>query len=157
MKLDKFTWGVIGVVVVLLLVAVVTVNATDGAGMMAQEYVALDTPEAPIYNAFLALQRGDLTRARSQYSAQLLDDLRTNQPGYDPFSNRSYVTSSQRLRVVRTTPAADDADRALVLVTVDTYNRGGPFGAGSTWSRDLTLEVVREPDGWKLNSQEFFY
>ena len=57
MKIDKFTWAVIGVVVLLLVVAVVTVNVTGGAGVQAQDYLPLDTPEAPVYNAFLAFQR----------------------------------------------------------------------------------------------------
>jgi hypothetical protein len=157
MKLDKFTWAVIGVVVLLLVAAVVTVNATGGAGAGAQEYLPPDTPEAPVYNAFLAFQRGDLTKAREQYSEAMLDD-NAKDPAYDPINGRATSTnSSQRLRIIKTEPVPDDPDRALVTFVQDTYNQGGIFGSGSTWSREGTVEVVREEDGWKINAQEYFW
>jgi hypothetical protein len=156
MKLDKFTWTVIGVVVLLLVAAVVTVNVTGGAGVEAQEYLPQDTPEAPVYNVFLALQRGDYTQARAQYSQAVLDQF--TKDNYDPFAGRSTSqTSSQRLRILKSEPIPEDADRAIVTFVQDTYNQGGPFGAGSTWSREGTVEVVREEDGWKINTQEFFW
>jgi hypothetical protein len=148
---------VIGVVLVLLVAAVVTVNLTGGAGAQTQEYMPLDTPEAPVYNAFLALQRGDLTKAREQYSQQVLDDFGKDQ-SYDPLAGRATSTnSSQRLRITKSEPVPDDPDRALVTFVQDTYYQGGPFGAGSTSSREGTVEVIREEDGWKLNAQELFW
>jgi hypothetical protein len=156
MKLDKFTWTVIGVVVLLLVAAVVTVNVTGGAGVEAQEYLPQDTPEAPVYNVFLALQRGDYTQARAQYSQAVLDQF--TKDNYDPFAGRSTSqTSSQRLRILKSEPIPEDADRAIVTFVQDTYNQGGLFGSGSTWSREGTVEVVREEDGWKINTQEFFW
>jgi hypothetical protein len=156
MKLDKFTWAVIGVVLLLLVAAVITVNMTGGAGVEEREYLPLDTPEAPVYNAFLALQRGDITKAREQYSQGVLDSFIKD--GYDPFAGRSDSTSvSQRLRIVKSEVSADDPDRAIVTCEVDTYNQGGLFGAGNTWSRELSLQVVREEDGWKINTPEYFW
>jgi hypothetical protein len=155
MKLDKFTWTVIGVVVALLIAAVVTVNVTGGAGVQAQEYMPPDTPEAPIFNAFLALQRGDLTKAREQYSETVLDEF-SREGGYDPFTGRS-TSNSQRLRITGTEMIEDDPDRALVSFVQDTYNRGGLLGSGSSWSREGTVEVVREDGVWKINAQEFFW
>ncbi len=156
MKIDKFTWAVIGVVVLLLVGAVITVNMTGGAGVQAQEYLPLETAEAPVYNAFLAFQRGDLTKAREQYSQQVLDDLEKD--GYDQLAGRTTsTTSSQRLRILKTELIPDDPDRALVTFVLDTYNQGGLFGSGSTWSREGTVEVVREQDGWKINTQELFW
>jgi hypothetical protein len=157
MKLDKFTWAVIGVVVLLLVAAVITVNRTGGAGVQPQEYKSLGTPEAPVYNAFLAIQRGDVTKAREQYSKAVLADLDKDK-NYDPFSGRNISTgNSQRLRILKTEPAADDPKRALVSFVEDTYNQGGIFDSGSTYSRNATVEVVKEDDGWKINTQEFFY
>lgn len=157
MRLDKFTGAVIGVVVLLLVAAVLTVNTTGGAGAATQEYLPLDTPEAPVYNAFLAFQRGDLTKAREQYSQQMLDEFKRDGT-YDPLAGRSTSpTSSQRLRILKTEPIPDDPDRALVSFVQDTYNQGGLFGAGSTWSREGTVEVVREDDGWKIHTHELFW
>ena len=156
MKLDKFTWAVIGVVLLLLVAAVVTVNATGGRGVESQEYMAQDTPEAPVYNAFLALQRGDLTKAREQYSESVLEQFEKD--GYDPFAGRTTSgISSQRLRIIKVEPLPDDPDRALVTFVLDNYSQGGPFGAGSTWSSEVTVEVVREEDGWKINTPEYFW
>ena len=155
MKLDTFTWGVIGVVVVILIAAVVTVNVTGGAGWETQSYLTDDVPEAPVLNAFLALQKGDITRARAQYSQAVLDEIGGDK-GYDPFANRNTGQSS-RLRVIKVQPVADDADRALVTFALDTYSRGGPFGTGNTWTRESAVYVVREDGSWKLNAQEFFW
>jgi hypothetical protein len=156
MKLDKFTWAVIGVVVLLLVAAVITVSISGGTGAQAQEYMPLDTPEAPVYNAFLALQRGDLTKAREQYSEQVLEEFGRND--YDPLAGRVTSTNmSQRLRILKTEPVTDDSDRALVTFAQETYYQGGPFGSGSTSSREGTVEVVHEEDGWKINTQELFW
>lgn len=157
MKIDKFTWTVIGVVVLLLVVAVVTVNVTGGVGIQSQEYLPLDTPEAPVYNAFLAFQRGDLTKAREQYSQQVLDEYGKDS-SYDQFAGRTTSSSSsQRLRILKTEAIPDDPDRMLVTFVQDTYNQGGLFGSGDTWSREGTVEVVHEEDGWKINTQELFW
>jgi len=155
MKLDTFTWGVIAVVAVILVAAVLTVNLTGGAGWEALDYITDDVPEAPVMNAFLALQQGDITRARTQYSQAVLDEI-GGEKGYDPFSNRGAGQSS-RLRIIEVQPIEDDPDRALVTFAVDTYSRSGPFGSGNSWTREGTVEVVREDDAWKINSQEFFW
>lgn len=155
MKIDRFTWVVIGVVALLLVAAVVTVNATDGDGWMAQEYMAADAPEAPVFNAFLAFQRGDVATARAQYSTKVLDE--TEDQNFDPFSNRYNSGNSQRLRIVDVQPFTNDPDRAQVNFVLDNFSRGGLFDSGSTWSRDMSVQVVREGGEWKINTQEFFY
>ncbi len=158
MKLDRFTWVVMLAVVALLIAAIVTVNMTGGAGTETQVYLPLDTPEAPVFNAFLAFQRGDITEARAQYSETMIAEMKKDQGGYDPFIGRGNMSNSnQRLRVTNTEIDPEDEDRAIVTVVIDTYSSGGPFGSGSSWSREFTVEVVRTEDGWKLNSQEFFY
>jgi hypothetical protein len=61
------------------------------------------------------------------------------------------------MRILKNEPATDDPDRALVTYLLDNYSQGGLFGSGSTYSREGTVEVVREEDGWKINTQEFFW
>ena len=158
MKLDKFTWSVIGIVVVLLVAAVVTVNLPGGESAEAREYRSEDVPETPVYNAFLALERGDVNMARTQYSQTVLDRLENEaRGGYDPFGNRSTSAGNRRLRVTRVDVRTDAPDRASVTFVLDTYSQGGLFGAGNTWSREMIVEVVREDGVWKLNSEELFY
>lgn len=155
MKIDRFTWTVVGIVALLLVAAVVTVNRTDGDGWTAQEYMAQGEPEAPVFNAFLAFQRGDVAMARAQYSEKVLAEI--EEQNFDPFSNRYNSGSSQRLRIVDVQVFADEPDRAQVNFVLDNFSRGGLFDSGSTWSRDMSVQVVREGDEWKINTQEFFY
>lgn len=156
MKLDKFTWAVIAVIALLIVAAVVSVTRSSGAAVDEMTYLEDNSPEAPVHNAFVALQRGDRTRAREQYSQTILDEL-GGEKGWDPFSGNMGDRSARRLRIVAVEPDAEDADRALVSFVIDTYSRGGLFGAGNTWSREGTVEVVREDGTWKINAQEFFY
>lgn len=156
MKLDKFTWAVIAVIAVLLVAAVISVTRTGNVAADEISYMEENTPEAPVHNAFVAMQRGDRTRAREQYSQDVLAALEEQQ-GWDPFSQTTSGRMARRLRIVAVEPDPEDPDRALVTFVIDTYSRGGPFGAGSTWSREVTVEVVREEGAWKINAQEFFY
>ncbi len=157
-KLDRFTWGVIGVVAVLLLAAVISVSWTGGRGWGQATYLEEDTPSAPVYNAFVALQQGDLFKAREQYSRRILEEA-DKEPGYGPLSSDGYrdTNSARRLRILSIQPDPNDPGRALVTFEVDTYTSGGLFGGGSTWTRRGTVEVIREDGRWKINAMEFFY
>lgn len=158
LKLDAFTWIVIAVVLVLLVAAVVTVNRSLEQETGEVDYVTADAPDTPVRNAFLAFQNGDLFRAREQYSRRALDQLEDNQ-GVGPFSAGYYRDdrTARRLRIVETTMDPENPDRALVTFVEDSYNSGGLFGGGNTWSSRRTVEVVREADGWKIDSPEIFY
>lgn len=163
MKLDRFTWIVIAVVVVILVAAVVTVNATGGRGFAVDTYLDENSPAAPVFNAFVAFQQGDIPTARRQYSTRILDES-LSELGYSPFSDRFVQRSARRLRIVEVTPDVSNPDRAYVTVTIDTYSASGFFGTGSTWTRRLVVDVVREPSDteggdalWKLDTPEFFY
>ncbi len=155
MKIDKFTWAVVAVIALLVVAAVISVTTSGGASDEVA-YLEDGSPEAPIHNAFVALQRGDRTRARAQYSQEVLDQLDGEQ-GWDPFSQTMSGQSARRMRITTVEPDPEDPDRALVSFVIDTYNRGGLFGAGNTWSRAGTVEVVQEEGVWKINTQEFFF
>lgn len=157
LRIDRFTWIVILVILALLAAAVVTVNRGGGQGAPVQAYRTADEPTTPVYNAFLALQRGDVTTARAQYSQRLLaEQAKSN---FDPFTGRGYTndSTSRRLRIEETTIDADDPNRALVTIVVDTYYPGGLFDSGNTSSMQRTVQVVREANGWKLDTDEYFY
>ena len=155
---DKFTWIVLGLVVALLIAAVVTVNRTGAGTDVAPAYRPADTPDAPVINAFLALQQGDAFTAREQYSARVLDEI-GKMEGYDPLtgSGRAMGDQSQRLRILSTEVRADNPDQATGSFEIDTYSSGGPFGSGNTWTSRRTVPVVREDGAWKIDGQEFFY
>ncbi len=157
LRFDKFTWAVIGVVVLLLVAAVVTVNLNRGQGSSGQAYRTDDSPTTPVYNAFLALQKADIATARAQYSAGVLKDLKDNK-GYSPFSNNGYVNdqAARRLRIIKSEISTDDANRATVIMVIDSYSSGGLFGGSNTYSSQRVVEVVREENRWQIDTQEFF-
>src|SRR3712207_6432096 len=126
LRIDRFTWIVILVIVALLVAAVVTVNRGSQPAQL-EEYRTADEPTTPVYNAFLALQRGDVATARAQYSKRILDEHRQN--NYDPFTGRGYLNdrTSRRLRIVETNVDTDDPNQALVTIVVDTYYPSGLF------------------------------
>jgi hypothetical protein len=155
LRIDRFTWVVIAVVVALLVAAIITVNRNAPPDAPA-EYRTDDSPETPVFNAFLALQRGDIGTAREQYSERILNDHEEN---YDPFVGRGYVndSSARRLRVLSTEIDSEDADKALVIIAIDSYYPGGLFGGNNTSTMQRTLQVIREDGQWKLDTDEYFY
>jgi hypothetical protein len=155
LRLDKFTIAVLAIVAVLLVVAVVTVNRS--ASQANESYRTEDQPDTPVINAFLAFQKGDLATARRQYSQKVLDEIEKQGGGTPLRGDNYYGDASRRLRVLKTEVDPKDSDRAYVTAAIDTYNAGGPFNSGSTWSSDRVIEVVREDGVWKLNTQEYFY
>ena len=56
-KMDRFTWAIVIVVVLVLAAAVITVNLTGGEGWGETTYREEDTPDAVVENAFIALMR----------------------------------------------------------------------------------------------------
>lgn len=159
MKIDKFTAAIIGIVLLLLVAAVVTVNLTDDDGVTTENYLTENEPGTPVHNAFVALQTGDLFTAREQYSARILDEDGPDY-AYGPLSGtRGYESSdtSRRLRILSVEVDDQNPDQALVTFVLDTYRSSGPFGTGSTWSDQRTVEVILEDGTWKLNAPEFFY
>jgi hypothetical protein len=155
LRLDKFTLVVLAVVGLLLVAAVVTVSR--GSSPTEQAYRTDDAPETPVVNAFLALQKGDLAKARQQYTQAVLGRTEKD-PGYGPLRGQAYYGEpSRRLRVTETRIDPDDPNRAYVTATVDNYSTGGLFSSGSTYSSERVVEVVREDGAWKINVEEYFY
>lgn len=154
-KPDRFTWIVLAVVVALLVAAVVTVNRGAPASSETLNYRADDAPETPVYNAFVATERGELYRAREQYTASVLEQMERDR--YDPFSAgyRDGETSRQ-LRIISVAVDTENPDRALVTVIEDYYSPSGPFGSGNTWSNRRAIPVAREDGIWKIDAIEVF-
>ncbi|MEX1021080.1 MAG: hypothetical protein WDZ49_15570 [Litorilinea sp.] len=186
MKIDRFTWIVLAVVVIILIGAVVTVNLTDGEGLAVDTYLTADEPATPVYNAFVAFQNGDVQTARRQYTARVLEED-VQDRGFNPFIDRFSERTARRLRIIEVAYDENDPEHAYVTAAIDTYQSSGLFGTGSTWTRRIVLDVVREPadaetgtdaesdaesetgatgaeaspeagqEVWKVDTAEFFY
>jgi hypothetical protein len=134
------------------------VTVSRGPGSTPESYRTADAPETPVVNAFLALQNGDLATARAQYSAKVLAD--SDKADYiTPLRGQNYYPSdtARRIRVEETKPDPTDPDRVFVTAAIDTYNGGGLFDSGDTYTSERTVEVVREDGAWKINVDEYFY
>ena len=157
LKPDKFTWIVAAIVVLLLAAAVITVNRTNPSATTPLTYRTDNTPETPIYNAFVAGQNGEFFKAREQYSQGVLEQIKRDD--YDPFIN-SYRDSNttRQLRIVSVDIDASDPQRAVVTMVEDVFYSGGGFlGSGNTWSNRRTIPVVQEDGVWKIDAGEFFF
>jgi hypothetical protein len=154
LKMDRFTWAVVIVVLLLLVGAVATLSLTEGRGNpRAEDYLLADSPEATVHNAYVAMLNGDITRARQYYSTAILESEDSM------FKNRfdSYYVRdrNQRLRILTVERQSEEA--ALVTIALDNYSTGGLFDGGSTWTQRQTLPLIREEDSWKIDSMVFFY
>lgn len=159
LRLDKFTVAIIALVAILLAVAVFTVNRAGGPSIAARTD---DSPEATIINAYLALQKTDVTEARSWYSTQVLEEVDSDDNiGSCLRTDTSYpcnANTNQRLRVIQVEPDSSNADRMKVTIAIDNYYDGGPFGGSSVYSGgERVVLVVREDNRWKIDQLEYFY
>jgi hypothetical protein len=155
LQMDKFTWAVIAIVALLLIAAVVSVNMAGESPRDQPVYLDEDTPAAPVYNAFLALQEGDLPKARSYYSTQVLAEFKQS-PDYRPLDGYS-TRQARRLRITEIHVDETDPDQASVTFVMDTYHDSGILSSSSSYSYERSVDVVREDGAWKLNASEFFY
>lgn len=155
LKIDKFTWAVVGVVVLLLVGAVLTSVLTgQHEGVSENEYVDEDTPEAAVRNAYVAFRNTDPTAARRYYSSSVLADMEKNGT-FNQFHNYSDSNAEQRLRILGVEMRG--ADEAAVTIAIDRYSGGGLFNSGSTWTERQTVPLIREEGAWKINTLLFFY
>ncbi len=154
-KMDKFIWAVIIIVVLVLVAAVITVNLTGGAGWGEPTYLDEDTPEAAVHNAFVAFMNQDFAKARQYYTDDALESDQSERAFLGEKDIYRPNDNNQRLRI-RSVKYLDDGE-AVVTIAIDHYSAGGLFGGGDTWSNERVLKVVREEDGWKIDTREFFY
>jgi hypothetical protein len=161
LKIDLFTWGVIGVVVALVIAAVLTVNLADDSVIDLRTQLSGDSPAAPIVTAILAVQEGNVASARAQFTQDVLDEY--EERGYDPISNAASFAAndqgSRRLRVIDVSAVQEGEDGetlAFVTLAEDTFSGGGLFGS-STWSNQRIIRVEQVDGVWLVDDPNLFY
>ncbi len=172
MKFDLFTWVVIGIVAVLVIGAVVTVNVS-GSRADSVAYLSADSPSAPVFNAIVAAQRGEIVMAREQFSQAVLDSY-ASQPGYDPIANAVATfandQNARRIRILRvdtvtpsgvvtdsvTATAPASGEQAWVTIAEDYFYSGGLLSR-NTWSNQRIIRVVNDNGTWKVDDTNLFY
>lgn len=154
LKMDKFTWAVVGIVILLLVGAVITSILTGGADAAGTTYLDADSPEATVRNAYVAFLNNDPTAARQYYSSQVLENAKQNGT-FSHFSTYTGANNNQRLRILDVEMRGED--EAAVTIAIDRYGSGGLFDGGSTWTERQVLPLVREDGEWKIDTLVFFY
>ena len=156
-KMDKFTWAIIIVVILVLVAAVITVNLTGGEGWGEASYLDEDTPEAVVHNAFVAFLNQDYAKARQYYTTDTNMSEDNKRGEFFPGGRDIYYPNdtNRRLRI-KSVNHVDDGE-AMVTAVIDYYSSDGPFGGGNTWSIERVLKVVRDEGEWKIDTQEYFY
>lgn len=156
LRIDTFTWVVIAVVLLLVGAAVVSVNLMGNRTNAPAAYMTDDSPAAPVYNAILAVQEGDLARARAQFAQEALAQNEKN--GYDPIANAATQyqnnNSGRRVRIVEV--KGETESEAYVTIAEDNFAGGGLFGR-STFTNERVIRVVREEGAWKVADPQLFY
>lgn len=159
LKLDAFTWIVLALVVFLVVAAVVTVNLTNERAAAPAEYMDEDSPAAPVFNAILAVQQGDVVTARAQFSESALDDY--DKRDFDAIANAAAYygpgADSRRVRIVKVSEVTQADGREIAYVTIgeDNFYGGGLFGR-TTYSSERVIRVVREDGHWKVDDPGLF-
>lgn len=156
LRFDTFTWIIVALVLLLVVAAVVTVNLTSGQADAPLAYRTDDSPSTPVYNAIVAVQAGDVVRARSEFTEEALD--RYEKGGYDPIANAASNFANnyagQRTRIVEV--SGETGDEASVTIAEDSFGGGDLFGR-STYTNQRVIRVVREDGRWKIANNNLFY
>lgn len=153
LKFDRFTWGIVLAVLLLIVGAVATVTLTGGQGWQSDEYLNENTPAGVVHDAFLAFVRNDPALAASYYSQNALDEDK-----YPPFAERySYYDPGRQNQRLRILDEDISDDKAFVTIAVDHFRAGGLFDSGSTWTNQRTVTLVQEEGVWKIDSPDIFY
>ena len=121
LKLDKFTWSVVVIVALLLIGAVITVNMTGGDGYGEVAYLAENSPQAAVYNAFVANEKQDNQALDQYYTQSVLESYTKNNSNGRPYSGpNNYVDPTpRRLRILET--KMQGTDKADVTVPAGTF------------------------------------
>lgn len=152
--MDRFSWIVIGVVGLLLLVAVGVATLGPGTGAAAQEvYLEQDTPDGVVHDAFVAFLRKDVQRMKGYFSKRVQESFDKDQrwPNIDYYPS----TGSRRMRIESVEMQGDD--RATVTIAIDNYSPGGLFSSNNVWTNRQTLLLVKEDTSWKIDSENFYF
>lgn len=145
-QLDRFTIGLLVLIGTLFLVALVSVVANrDQTDIEAlPRYRTDNSPEAVVYNGYLALQRGEMDQYEKLFAPERWEEL--NEKDGDMLYGY-YGGGSFGLKVV---DAAVDGSAAVVTVAVYRTNDRGFFGLRSIQADQWTVDVEQVDGQWKL-------
>ena len=148
-QLDRFTISLLVLIGTLFLVALVSVatnrDQTDIEAL--PQYRTDNTPEAVVYNGYLALQRGEMDQYEKLFTPERWEELNEKEDGM-PFGYYSRGTFG--LKVVNATV---DGSAAVVTVAVYRTDDRGFLGLRSIQADQWTVDVEQFDGQWKLRNR----
>lgn len=145
-QLDRFTISLLVLIGALFLAALISVAANrDQADPEAlPQYRTDNTPEAVVYNGYLALQRAEMDQYEKLFAPERWEELNEREGdmlyGY-------YAPGTFGLKVV---DAVVEGDAAVVTVAVYRTDERGFLGLRSVQAGQWTVEVEQVAGQWKL-------
>ena len=145
-QLDRFTISLLVLVGALFLAALISVVANrDQADPEAlPQYRTDNSPEAAVYNGYLALQRGEMDQYKKLFAPERWEELNKKE-GDMPYGY--YSSGTFGLKVV---DAAVDGSAAVVTVAVYRTDDRGFLGLRSVQADQWTVDVEQFDGQWKL-------
>jgi hypothetical protein len=145
-QLDHFTISLLVLIGALFLVALVSVVANrDQTGIEAlPQYRTDNSPEAVVYNGYLALQRGEMDQYEKLFAPERWEEL-NEKDGEQLFPY--YSPDTFGLKVVE---AAVEGRAAVVTVAVYRTDVRGFFGLRSIQADQWAVDVEQVDGQWKL-------
>jgi hypothetical protein len=137
--MDRFTWGVVGGAVILVLVAVGSVAALQGRTSQPD----LSTPEGVVRAYYAAFQEGRPDRAWD-----LLSSTAKGGTTRDEFIRRATGFSPATGARITVDGVEIEGDTAIVRLS-RTYGGGGLFGS-SGGGTPITVRLDREGGNWRI-------
>lgn len=132
----------IAVLVVAAVIAVVLLGSREAPAFSA------DTPEGVVQRHLAAVEDEDYETAWGYLSAAVQSDLSVDEYRRAARDYGSYGSQSRRVLFDR---SEVDGERARVLLTVEEYYDGGPFGGGETYRSTREIALVREGGEWRID------
>lgn len=145
LKGDRFTWILMAVGGLVLAVAFVTAwgAASRQAGDAAPPYQEADTPEAFVFNAYVAHFYGDLERLQTVYAAEVWAEMESWEKDWSGLADGSYV------RILDAETGADGLQVRVARYDPDV----SPFlNIRRLEMQHLLVALAEEDASWKLTA-----
>jgi hypothetical protein len=130
-------------VALMVLALIVVTSATNPATRFGP-----GTPEGAFQAYLAAWDARDLDGAYATFSGRVQRQLTIDE--YRATA-RDFQYDSGRERRVVLLDSTVNGDEATLELRVDELGGGGIFGARSVWSREITVDLVREAGSWRLD------
>ncbi len=143
--LDRFFLAIVVGAFALIAISVIVVAVPGLRGASAPPDPA--SPVGVVHGFTAAARAGDLALARSYLSRAAQEEFDRTRGNEKLGAVDAGRDAEQRVVV---TLVSEDADQALVRVTITTFSARVDLFSSGTWHRSIDVRLVREADAWRI-------